>query len=158
YGNGRTDDKPRLVFPAQRKRMGGRRTKELHVSRKDMAQQADQLEELVPVRLDIEFEKIKLRDTFTWNLHDRVVPPELFAENLVEDFRLPPEFSHQLVRQVHQEIQEQIQDFYPHVFIDEEALDPHLPYHAYKNDEMRILIKLNITIGQITLVDQFEWD
>ncbi|TKA64587.1 hypothetical protein B0A49_08821 [Cryomyces minteri] len=158
YGNGRTDDKPRLVFPAQRKRMGGRRTKELHVSRKDMAQQADQLEELVPVRLDIEFEKIKLRDTFTWNLHDRVVPSELFAENLVEDFRLPPESSHQLVRQVHQEIQEQIQDFYPHVFIDEEALDPHLPYHAYKNDEMRILIKLNITIGQITLVDQFEWD
>jgi SWI/SNF-related matrix-associated actin-dependent regulator of chromatin subfamily B protein 1 len=33
-----------------------------------------------------------------------------------------------------------------------------LPYSAYKNDEMRILIKLNITIGTHTLVDQFEWE
>ena len=32
------------------------------------------------------------------------------------------------------------------------------PYFATKNDEMRIVIKLNITIGAHTLVDQFEWD
>ena len=48
--------------------------------------------------------------------------------------------------------------FYPFAFSDEDALDPELPYSAYKNDEMRVLIKLNITIGQHTLVDQFEWD
>src|SRR4029079_17958591 len=43
-------------------------------------------------------------------------------------------------------------------YSEEDALDPELPYSAYKNDEMRILVKLNITIGQHTLVDQFEWD
>ena len=159
YGNGLTESKPsRLEYPAQKKRPGNRRAKPLHVSRKDGATQADQLEELIPVRLDIEFDKIKLRDTFTWNLHDRVTPVEVFAENLVEDFKLPLETRSLLTQQINREVQEQIQDFYPHVFIDEDPLDPHLPYSAYKNDEMRILIKLNITIGQHTLVDQFEWE
>ena len=163
YGNGHTNVQgqprlPKIVYPIQRKRPGGRRTRELRVPRKELATQAEQLDELVPVRLDIEWDKIRLRDTFTWNIHDRVVSPELFAEQLVEDFKLPLDQCGPLVQQVCSSLQEQIQDFYPQVFIDEEALDPHLPYHAYKNDEMRITIKLNITIGQHTLVDQFEWD
>jgi SWI/SNF-related matrix-associated actin-dependent regulator of chromatin subfamily B protein 1 len=147
-----------IKLPKHRKRAGGGRTRELRVSRKELGTQSEQLDELVPIRLDIEWDKIRLRDTFTWNLHDRVVPPDLFAEQLVEDFKLPMDQCGQLVQQVSASLQEQIQDFYPHVFIDEEALDPHLPYNAYKNDEMRITIKLNITIGQHTLVDQFEWE
>jgi SWI/SNF-related matrix-associated actin-dependent regulator of chromatin subfamily B protein 1 len=123
-----------------------------------MANQADQLEELVPIRLDIEHDKIKLRDTFTWNLHDRVTHTDNFAEILVDDFKVPPEYVGYITQQVNQKLQEQIQDYYPHVFIEEEPLDPHLPYFAYKNDEMRVLIKLNITIGPHTLVDQFEWE
>ena len=161
YGNGNTNIQSRgpvIIFPVQRKRPGGRKTKELRVPRKDLLTQSDQLDELVPVRLDIEWDKIRLRDTFTWNLHDRVVAPELYAEQLIEDFKLPPEQCGSLVRLVCTSIQEQIQNFHPQIFIDEEALDPHLPYHAYKNDEMRITIKLNITIGQHTLVDQFEWE
>ena len=150
--------KPRIIYPCQRRRPGGRRTRELRIPRKEMATQAEQLEELIPVRLDIDWDKIKLRDTFTWNLHDRVISPELFAEQLVEDFKLPPEVSDHLVQFVAHTLSEQIQDFYPQVFIEEEALDPHLPYHAYKNDEMRVLIKINITIDQHTLVDQFEWE
>ena len=158
FGNGHTDDKPRLLYPMQRKRVGNRRARELKISRKDLAMQAEQLNELIPIRLEIDYGQIRLRDTFTWNLHDRVVSTELFAETIVEDLRVPPEAVAPLTQLVNREIQDQIRDFYPHVFIEEEALDPHLPYHAYKNDEMRILIKLNITIGQHTLVDQFDWD
>ncbi len=161
YGNGYTDTKARglqVLYPTQRKRPGGKKTPELRIPREERSTQAEQIEELIPVRLDIEWDKIKLRDTFTWNLHDRVIKPELFAEQLVEDFKLPPESCGQLVHHVCHSLSEQIQDFYPQVFIDEEALNPHLPYYAYKNDEMRILIKLNITIGQHTLVDQFEWE
>lgn len=161
YGNGTTSTAPRpsrIVYPSERKRPGGRKTKELQLLRKDRATQAEQFDELVPIRLDIEWDKIRLRDTFTWNIHDRVVPVDLFAEKIVEDFGLPLEQCGPLVQQVCASIQEQIQDYHPHVFMKEEALDPHLPYHAYKNDEMRIIIKLNVTIGQHTLVDQFEWE
>ncbi len=158
-GNGTTQQtKSWIRYPAERKRAGGRVTKELRVSRKDVAIQAEQLDELVPIRLDVEWNKIRLRDTFTWNLHDGVVATNLFAQQLIEDFGLPLDQCGPLVQQVTTSLREQIQDFYPHVFIEEEALDPHLPYLAYKDDEMRIAIKLNITIGQHTLVDQFEWE
>jgi SWI/SNF-related matrix-associated actin-dependent regulator of chromatin subfamily B protein 1 len=166
YGNGVTNvapdprhpNLPRLVYPSHAKRAGRRHAPQLKVQREQGAQQAEQVEELVPVRLDIELDRLKLRDSFTWNLHDRVTDPILFAQTLVEDFQIPPELRQNIVLQVDREIHEQIQDYYPHAFFDDEPLDPHQPYGAYKNDEMRILIKLNITIGQHTLVDQFEWE
>ncbi|KAL6707549.1 SWI/SNF chromatin-remodeling complex subunit [Coniothyrium glycines] len=168
YGNGITDVPPprdprappqtQLLYPENARRAGRRLAPQLKVGKEKAAQQADQIEELVPVRLDIELDRLKLRDTFTWNLSDRVTNPVLFAQTLVEDFQIPPELRQNIILQVDREINEQIQDYYPHAFFDDEALDPHQPYSAYKNDEMRILIKLNITIGQHTLVDQFEWE
>lgn len=168
YGNGITDvptnprdprsQLPHLLYPSQAKRAGRRAAPQLKVQREKGAQQAEQIEELVPVRLDIELDRLKLRDTFTWNLHDRVTDPLLVARTLVEDFQIPPELHQNVIHQVDREIREQIQDYYPHAFFDDEPLDPQQPYSAYKNDEMRILIKLNITIGQHTLVDQFEWE
>ena len=160
YGNPRTDIKgihDTVVYPANR-RPGKKRTRPPRVSRKEQAIQSEQAEELVPVRLDIEWNKIKLRDTFTWNLHDRTTSADYFAEKLVEDFSLQVENCRPLINQVSNALQEQINDYYPQIFLDEEALDPHLPYSAYKNDEMRILVKLNVTIGQNTLIDQFEWE
>ncbi|KAJ5256988.1 hypothetical protein N7478_013092 [Penicillium angulare] len=161
FGNPRTDLRnhaPQLLYPSNRRRPGNRKTRELRVPRRDMKVQNEQIEDLVPIRLDIDWEKVKIRDTFTWNLHDRVVSPDLFAEKLVEDLGLALETSAPLLRQISQNIQEQLMDYYPQIYMHEEALDPQLPYTAYRNDEMRILIKLNITIGQHTLIDQFEWD
>ena len=149
---------PGIIYPNRKPHVGGRRTRELRVPRREAQKHAEQMEELVPVRLDIEWEKVRLRDTFTWNLHDRMVPMDLFAQQLVEDFGLSLDNCDGLVRQVIAHMQEQVQDYFPHPFIDDGPEDPHLPYTAYKDDEMRILIKLNITIGQHTLVDQFEWD
>ena len=149
---------PGIIYPNRKPRVGGRRARELRVPRREAQKHAEQLEELVPVRLDIEWEKVRLRDTFTWNLHDRMVPMDLFAQQLIEDFGLSLEKCDGLVRQVCAHMQEQVQDYFPQPFIDDGPEDPHLPYTAYKDDEMRILIKLNITIGQHTLMDQFEWD
>ena len=156
-GNGYTNAKQsRLLYPCERKRPGSRTSRELRVSRSSLQAQAEEGECLVPIRLEIDYDKYRLRDTFTWNLHDRTVPIELFAEQLVEDFRLPP--IQQLIKMIAEQIHAQVTDFHPHVHLPDEPLDPKLPYWAYKNDEMRVLIKLNITIGQYTLVDQFEWD
>ncbi|KAF3045118.1 SWI/SNF chromatin-remodeling complex subunit [Didymella heteroderae] len=168
YGNGITDVQlnprdprsqlPQIQYPSQAKRAGRRAAPQLKVDREMGGRQAEQVEELVPIRLEIELDRLKLRDTFTWNLHDRVTEPMLVARTLVEDFQVPPELQQNIIHQVNREIHEQIQDYYPHAFFDDEPLDSSQPYSAYKNDEMRILIKLNITIGQHTLVDQFEWE
>lgn len=159
FGNPRTDDRQRdpIIYPRMRK-PGKKQNRLPRVSRKDQAIQAEQDEELVPVRLDVEWGKIKLRDTFTWNLYDRTTNVDYFAEKIVEDFGLDVKACEPLVRKVAADIKEQLIDYTPHIHTPSEPLDPHLPYTAYKNDEMRILIKLNITIGQNTLIDQFEWE
>ena len=158
YGNGSTNTKNQIIYSADRGPAKGRRTMQLCLPRKDNAQQAEQHEELVPIRLDIELDKLRLRDTFTWNLHEKLIPQELFADYLLEDLRIPPENLHEISRQVRQEMQEQIHNFYPHIIVEDGPLDPSRPYSEHKDDEMRIQIKLNITIGRITLIDQFEWD
>ncbi|KAK5990235.1 SWI/SNF chromatin-remodeling complex subunit snf5 [Cladobotryum mycophilum] len=160
YANGHTENHgpARVIYPGQRPRPGHRTTPALKYNRKDMLKQAEQHEDLVPVRLDVEWDKVRLRDTFTWNLHERVLAVELFAAQLVEDMGLKPPASQPVYDQVVAQIREQLNDFYPFAFSEEDALDPELPYLAYKNDEMRVLIKLNITVGQHTLVDQFEWE
>jgi SWI/SNF-related matrix-associated actin-dependent regulator of chromatin subfamily B member 1 len=159
FGNPRTDEKlPNPILYPRNRRPGKRKTLPPRVARKESAIQAEQEEELVPIRLDIEWGKVKLRDTFTWNLHDRTTSVDYFAEKLVEDFGLELNQCRPLIGYVATAIREQIADYCPHIFPEDDALDPHLPYFAYKNDEMRILIKLNITIGQNTLIDQFEWE
>ncbi|KAL2414903.1 SWI/SNF chromatin-remodeling complex subunit snf5 [Exophiala dermatitidis] len=160
FGNPRTDEKnirDPILYPRQR-RPGKRKTLPPRVARKDQILQAEQSEDLVPIRLDVDWGKIKLRDTFTWNLHDRTTSIDYFVEKLVEDFGLEVAACGPLVQAVAANIREQITDYCPHIYTDDEPLDPSLPYFAYKNDEMRILIKLNITIGQNTLIDQFEWE
>ncbi|KAI5857515.1 hypothetical protein BZA05DRAFT_383841 [Tricharina praecox] len=156
FGNGTTDGNARVLYPCQRKRPGGRKARELRLTRTQLQEQADRVEMLVPIRLDINHNQIQLRDTFTWNMHEQTVPLDLFVEQLVEDFHLP--LNPSLLQTVTNSIRDQVTDYHPHVFLVDEPLDPVLPYTAYKNDDMRILIKLNITIGQHTLVDQFEWD
>lgn len=160
FGNGYTElgAPSRIVYPGQKPRPGRRTTPPLKYKRKDMLKQAEQYEELVPVRIEVEWDKIKLRDTFTWNLHERLLAVELFAAQLVEDMGLKPPATQPVYEQIVHQMREQLNDYYPFAFFEEDALDPELPYSAYKNDEMRILVKLNITIGQHTLVDQFEWE
>lgn len=48
---------------------------------------ACQQEVLVPIRLDMEIEGQKLRDTFTWNKNESLITPEQFAEvnNVIEE-------------------------------------------------------------------------
>lgn len=161
FGNGHTDSPgpPRIIYPKEKPRPGKRTTPALpKPSRKDMKEQAEQYEELVPIRLDVDWDKVKVRDTLTWNLNDRLTPIDLFSAQLVEDLGLKAPSDRPVFDQVQQQIREQLNDFYPMLSPTQEALDPELPYSAYKNDEMRILIKLNIIIGSVTLVDQFEWD
>ncbi|MBA7490001.1 hypothetical protein ES702_00535 [subsurface metagenome] len=160
FGNPRTDDqttRDRIVYPRLR-RPGKKQTKPPRVPRKHHVTQADAEEELVPIRLDIEWGKIKLRDTFTWNLYDNTTSIDYFAEKLVEDFGLDVKACEALTQRIAAQIREQLSDYAPHIYTQSEAFDTHLPHFAYKNEEMRILIKLNITIGQNTLIDQFEWE
>lgn len=150
----------RVIYRSEKAPPAGRKTKQLFVSAKQARQQFEKglPEELCPIRLDIESGNLRLRDTFTWNIHDRLVPHELFIHGLVEDFKIPSDAVDQFYQEALKQFEDQLQDFHPHPYIKNKSLDAELPYNAYKDDDMRVLIKLNITIGKHQLIDQFEWD
>ncbi|XP_060072731.1 SWI/SNF-related matrix-associated actin-dependent regulator of chromatin subfamily B member 1-like isoform X1 [Ylistrum balloti] len=99
-------------------------------------------EQLVPIRLDMEYEGQKLRDCFTWNKNESLITPEQFAEIMCDDLDLNPI---NFVPAVSQAIRQQIEAFPTDNLLDQQA-------------DQRVILKLNIHVGNISLVDQFEWD
>jgi hypothetical protein len=98
---------------------------------------------LVPIRIDLEFDNVKYKDTFTWNLTEKFITPEMFASFACEDYGLTHSvFGPAIARS----IKDQIVDY-------SNYLKPHVD-----SKDLRILIKLDVTVGNYTLVDQFEWD
>jgi len=105
---------------------------------------ASQPEILVPIRLDMDIEGQKLRDTFTWNKNETMLAAEQFAEVLCDDLDLNPL---NFVPAIAREIQQQVESF------------PSESDNLLKEQkDQRVVLKLNIHVGNISLVDQFEWD
>ncbi|ORY83909.1 hypothetical protein BCR37DRAFT_346327, partial [Protomyces lactucae-debilis] len=156
-GNKSTEGKPRILYPKERKRPRSH-LKEIFFTRAQFRQVALEEEVLVPIRLDFDSEKYKLRDTFTWNLNDHTIPIGLFADHLCEDYQLPPA---PFVESIKRSIAEQLNDFHPHKFPEhaqQTSVVSDDSYTSHRDDDLRIPIKLDITIGRLNLVDQFEWD
>ena len=98
----------------------------------------------VPIRLDMDIEGQKLRDTFLWNKNETIMSPDQFAEVLCDDLDLNPLH---FVPAITAAIQQQIENF------------PTESDNLLKEQQdQRVILKLNIHIGNISLVDQFEWD
>ncbi|XP_065830577.1 SWI/SNF-related matrix-associated actin-dependent regulator of chromatin subfamily B member 1-like [Oscarella lobularis] len=103
---------------------------------------ASQPEVLVPIRLDLDIEGHKLRDTFMWNKNEKILQPEQFALIMCDDLDLP---THIFIPAIAGAIRQHCDQFSP----DEIACD---------HEDRRVIIKLNIHIGNMSLTDQFEWD
>ncbi|KAJ3046746.1 SWI/SNF chromatin-remodeling complex subunit, partial [Rhizophlyctis rosea] len=146
-----------IVYPKKQKRA----TREISFSEQELEKVAEQKEMLVPIRLDLDVEGVKLRDTFTWNMNDDLLQPEQFAEILCEDLQLPVA---SFLTPIAKAIREQIDDYFQHAPKALEPPDDEVKGREGEEDdfrdapELRILIKLDITIGNSCLTDQFEWD
>lgn len=109
---------------------------------------ASQPEVLVPIRLDMEYEGQKLRDCFTWNKNESLITPEQYAEILCDDLDLNPI---NFVSAIAQVIRSQVEAF--------PDTDPApAPHSDGVVSDQRVILKLNIHVGNISLMDQFEWD
>uniref|UniRef100_A0AC35TJA3 SWI/SNF-related matrix-associated actin-dependent regulator of chromatin subfamily B member 1 n=1 Tax=Rhabditophanes sp. KR3021 TaxID=114890 RepID=A0AC35TJA3_9BILA len=98
--------------------------------------------DLVPIRLDMEIENIKLRDAFVYNRNDKLITPEMIAEVMCDDLDLPANsFLTAIAQNIHQQIQAHVGGFPTNI-----------------EDDQRAILKLNIHVGNQSLVDQFEWD
>ncbi|KAF9288840.1 Chromatin structure remodeling complex protein sfh1 [Linnemannia elongata] len=120
-----------------------RKTRHIYNSQKDLDAVADQDAILVPIRLDIDMDEIRLRDTFTWNVNEQLMTPEKFAEILCEDLDLNQA---KFVPEIAQSLRNQIAEFEP-------VAEVEVP-----TEGSRVAIQLDIHVGGINLRDRFEWD
>ncbi|KAJ3180198.1 Snf5- protein 1 [Gaertneriomyces sp. JEL0708] len=123
---------------------------------KDLAERPVQL---VPVRIDVEVEGVKLKDQFTWNLNETLVTPEQFAQLLADDFDSP--YAQQFVPLVAEEIRRQVQ-MYGGAAEEDPTGDGKPRITDEESDErdygdIRIVINLDIQVGTVHLRDRFEW-
>ncbi|CAG8473504.1 2052_t:CDS:2 [Diversispora eburnea] len=115
------------------------KTKHLYYSQKEIDCNSEHDEILIPIRLDIDLGAYKLRDTFTWNLNEKLITPEHFAEILCHDIDISiEEFSTPIADSIRKQIQE-------HYLI--------MEYYLPSEDS-----RLDIHVGKLKLRDQFEWD
>lgn len=147
YGNGITNTATRLLLPHHNKRYSA--VPDVMFTEREINDRVlkrlrpSETQQLVPIRLefDQERDKFKLRDTFLWDLNEDVLPLENFVALLIEDYKfIPPHHAQTILAS----IREQIRDFHR------------------KPDkvmgELRVPIKIDVTINNTQLVDQFEWD
>ncbi|KAG0222309.1 Chromatin structure remodeling complex protein sfh1 [Mortierella sp. GBA43] len=109
----------------------------------DLEISADQDAILVPIRLEIDTDEFRLRDTFTWNVNEQLLTPEQFAEILCEDLDLNLT---KFVPEIAQSLRNQIAEFEP-------VAEVPVPVEG-----SRVIIQLDLNVGGINLRDRFEWD
>lgn len=147
YGNGITNTATKLILPNRDRlhvtipdtRLTEREMNERVAKRLAKSKSID----LVPIRLDFDQErdKFKLRDTFLWDVDEDVLTLEDFVASLIEDYKFIGASNAQTLLNT---IKEQTRDYRKK------------PERTM--GELRIPIKIDITINNTQLVDQFEWD
>ncbi|EGV60591.1 SNF5-domain-containing protein [Yamadazyma tenuis ATCC 10573] len=147
YGNGITNVSTQLLLPDGRKL--NKRVPESHKTERETNKELlDMLlktpkRNLVPIRLDIgESEnKFKLRDTFLWDLNEKDINIDQFVDVLLDDYKF---IDRSVDSFIVKSIKDQIEDYNRE------------PDKAM--GELRIPIKINITVNNTQYTDQFEWD
>lgn len=135
YGNGITNSSTKLFIP--------NRDLTDRIINERVMKNKNKPKHYVPIRLEFDQERdqFKLRDTFLWDLNEEIIKVEDFTTQLLEDYKF--------ISKVHYEtilssIKEQIADY--------------LQKPSKTMGELRIPIKIDITINNTQLTDQFEWD
>ncbi|GJJ16102.1 hypothetical protein Clacol_010381 [Clathrus columnatus] len=67
---------------------------------------SDKKEDLIPIRLELDVEHHKLRETFVWNVNDPLVKPESLAQSIVDDFKLASHYVQTIAKAIHEQLQE----------------------------------------------------
>ncbi|KAI8892656.1 hypothetical protein BC833DRAFT_625618 [Globomyces pollinis-pini] len=100
---------------------------------------------LVPIRLEFDLNGYKVVDQFTWNLNEKLLTAEKFAEYLCFDLDLNPQIYQQSIsRSIKTQIEE-YRKFYRY-------------FDVPTQQDTRITIRIDVSVGKVQLRDRFEWD
>ncbi|GAA6012028.1 hypothetical protein JCM11491_000144 [Sporobolomyces phaffii] len=128
------------------------------VKTKHIATNEEQMEDLaeipgtfIPIQIDLDYRTFKIRDSFVWNIHEKLITPDSFARTFCDDLELGPEQAAEVSRQIAEQI-------------DEQAGMAEVPFRSPEEErdlvekDLRVIINLDVQIGTLHLRDRIEWD
>ncbi|KAM0752653.1 SNF5-domain-containing protein [Meredithblackwellia eburnea MCA 4105] len=126
-------------------------TRHVVCSEEQIESQANQASVLVPINIDLDVDNFKIRDSFLWNVNEKLITPTSFARIFIDDLDLPSHLVSEVTRQIEEQIEEQTGIAEVDVRSEEEE----------KGDEekdLRVILNLDVQIGPLHLLDKIEWD
>ncbi|KAI9347178.1 hypothetical protein DFJ73DRAFT_837001 [Zopfochytrium polystomum] len=120
---------------------------------------------LVPIKLDLEFEGIRLSDSFSWNMNETCLTPEHFAELLISDLYLPHNAATYFLPMIAESIRDQCLEasiFAPLSNSERDASSRHAEGSLDDEDDViesdnLVNVNLDIQIGELHIFDRFQW-
>ncbi|SCV72277.1 BQ2448_4971 [Microbotryum intermedium] len=140
-----------IVQPAKMTRHGAFDNPPLASSEDQLEDQADQQTVFVPIQIDLEVDMFRIRDSFVWNINEKLITPESFARIFCDDLDIPPSCASEVARQIKEQCGEQMGVAEIPVRAAEEEL-------AEIEKDLRVILHLNVMVGTLHLVDRIEWD
>ncbi|PWA00550.1 hypothetical protein BB558_003399 [Smittium angustum] len=120
---------------------------------------------LVPIKLDFEVDDFRIQDSFTWNLNESIITPEVFAEIMCTDLDLPigPGQANEFISEsIHEQIK--THGFLVEMIKQRFTTSTQLPKKSSSTEttdndyELRVPINIEVVSGSFVFRDQIEWD
>lgn len=112
---------------------------QFHRITKNVNESSEGKSEQVPIRIDIELEGRRFRDTITWESQEPHFTPHTFAEIVCEEQKLPSGFVKEITRTV------------------EQKLSRYERYHTGNYECLQVL-EIEVRVDNLVLRDRFIWD
>lgn len=117
-----------------------------------MQKKALEKSSLIPIRIELDTETHRIRDSFTWNPHEKFITPEVFARIFCLDVDIPFEvYGNQIIQLIKQQLDE-------HSGVAEVSLLAPEQEAAGQEADLRVILNLDVQIGTLHIIDRVEWD
>ncbi|GJN90717.1 hypothetical protein Rhopal_003731-T1 [Rhodotorula paludigena] len=126
-------------------------TKHSAFTEEQLEEHADVPGAFIPVQIDIDVDTFKIRDSFVWNVNEKLISPMSFARVFCDDLDIDVSHANEIARQ----IQEQVDDY---------TAIAQLPIRSEEEEkelvekDWRVVVNLDVQIGTLHLTDKLEWD
>jgi chromatin structure-remodeling complex subunit SFH1 len=117
-----------------------------------LQRKADEKALLVPIRIELDTDTHRIRDSFTWNTHENFVTPDIFSRIFCLDLDIPFEpYGLQIAHLIKQQLDE-------HSGVAEVSLLAPEQEAAGQEADLRVILNLDVQMGTLHLIDRVEWD
>ncbi|KAG8830124.1 Chromatin structure remodeling complex protein sfh1 [Serendipita sp. 399] len=114
---------------------------------------------LIPVRIEVDTDNLRIRDCFTWNLNESLITPKMFAEIFCSDIGLTEVF---YIEQVTNQIRAQLEEYGATAALDLPLNEEREGEILHEDDagpgDCRVVLQIDVQIGSKHMLDHIEWD